>query len=138
MKFFELIFLQKNGVAVSGGNKSSLYFPNCSFDDSAVYRVFMANSAGAVWSQSATLSVRQPPTIASFYLSSDVAYVNQSITATVAGLGTPPLNYTWLVPFTHTYTHSLALLLSVSLSLSLSASVDLSVSVSACLSLPSV
>ncbi len=85
---------QRNGVNIPSANKSFLSIVNAQPTDSSSYRVWVTNSAGAICSQPATITVLQAPVITG---QPATLTVSQGAAATlrVAATGTAPLSYQW-------------------------------------------
>jgi glucose/arabinose dehydrogenase len=80
-----------------GTNAASLTLSNVSMNDAGGYRVIVANGAGAVVSNPATLTVLTPPS-APFILTQPISQrvsVGDPAAFAVVAAGTPPLSYTW-------------------------------------------
>jgi hypothetical protein len=89
---------RKNGVNISGATSSSYTTPaTTSADTGAKFRVVIANSAGSVTSNAATLTVNTTilaPSITT-QPASQTVIAGQSATFSIVVTGTGPLNYEW-------------------------------------------
>ena len=89
---------QKGGANIGGASSSTYTTPPTNIsDDGSKFRVLVSNSAGAVTSTEAILtvtSVAQAPSITQQPLSQQVA-VGQPATFTVVAAGSAPLKYQW-------------------------------------------
>jgi hypothetical protein len=89
-----------NGVAmvdggnVSGSATSTLSFTSAVFENQASYQVVVSNNLGTATSSVMTLTVINPPSIASQPVSL-TRNVGASATFSVTANGAPPLNYRW-------------------------------------------
>jgi len=91
----------KNGAALSGATSASLTLTNVQLANAGIYSVTVSNTAGAVTSSGAQLTVTSPPppppvapTITTQPSAVTVA-VGASATFSVAATGTGPLSYQW-------------------------------------------
>jgi lysophospholipase L1-like esterase len=85
---------QFNGGNISGAIGTSIMLNNVQPNDAGAYSVVVTNSAGAVTSALATLTVLLPPTFAVQPRShTNVAFVTAAFSA--AASGTPPFTYQW-------------------------------------------
>jgi hypothetical protein len=86
---------QKNGAAVAGATSASYTTPaTTNGDNGSQFNVVVSNSAQAVTSSNAVLTVMSAPTITSQPASATVT-VGQTATFTVVASGTAPLSYQW-------------------------------------------
>ncbi len=85
---------QYNGTDLFAATNASLTLYNAQAANSGTYRVWVANAAGLICSQPATLSVFNPPVITIQPLSTSVA-IGGTATLQVAAGGTQPLAYQW-------------------------------------------
>jgi len=88
---------QRNGVDIAGAGSAALALASVTLaDNGAVYRVVVANGAGAVTSADAALTVRAvAPTVTSAPASAGVAD-GQAATFSVVAAGSAPLGFQWL------------------------------------------
>ena len=86
---------RKNGIHISGATASTYTTPvNSSADNGAVYSVVVANSAGTVTSNNATLTVYAAPSI-SIQPGSQTVNAGQTVSFGVVAWGTGTLSYQW-------------------------------------------
>ena len=86
---------RKNGTHISGATASTYTTPvNSSADNGAVYSVVVANSAGTVTSNNATLTVYAAPSI-SIQPGSQTVNAGQTVSFGVVAWGTGTLSYQW-------------------------------------------
>ncbi len=87
----------KNGTAISGATSASLTLSAVSTGDAGSYAVTVSNSAGAVTSNSVTLTVNTPATAPAITTQpqSQTVEVGANVSFTVAASGTAPLTYQW-------------------------------------------
>ena len=86
---------QRNGASIPGAASSSYTTPVTSASDNgAQFTVVISNSAGAVTSSFAILTVNMPPSINSQPVSQTVL-AGQTATFSASATGTGPLNYQW-------------------------------------------
>ena len=86
---------RKNGIHISGATASTYTTPvNSSADNGAVYSVVVANSAGTVTSNNATLTVYAAPSI-SIQPGSQTVNAGQTVSFGVVASGTGTLSYQW-------------------------------------------
>jgi hypothetical protein len=85
---------QLGGINLNGATNSTLIILNAQPTNSGSYRVWVTNVAGAIFSQTATLAVLQPPIITTQPLSFTVPE-GSNATLTVTAKGTAPLAYQW-------------------------------------------
>ncbi len=85
---------QRNGLDLPDATNSCLTFPNAQPQDSGAYQAWISNSAGSIFSRSASLSVLAPPviTVQPFGLS---ANLGATVTLSVAAAGSVPLEFQW-------------------------------------------
>jgi len=83
-----------NGVLLAGGTNALLSLGNVQSNQSGGYSVIVTNTAGAVTSTVATLTVLVPPSILTQPLTQSVIQ-NQSTTLSVLASGTAPFSYQW-------------------------------------------
>jgi len=85
---------QKDGVPVAGATASALSVAIAEQSDEGAYRCTVGNSAGSANSNSATLTVNDPPAI-TVQPASQTVNEGEPATFTLEATGTPPLNYQW-------------------------------------------
>ena len=90
-------FWRKGGIVLTNGPNPSLVIPNVQSANAGAYSVIVSNSAGAVTSSNATLTVIVPPTAPTIttHPASQTVNLGQDATFTVAATGSTPLNYFW-------------------------------------------
>src|SRR5438309_2194885 len=85
----------KNGSAISGATSSTYTTPaTTSTDNGAQFTVTITNSAGAITSNPATLTVNTPPSITA-QPASQTVIVGQTATFAVTAISIAPLIYQW-------------------------------------------
>ena len=85
----------KNSSAISGATSSTYTTPaTTSSDNGAQFMVTITNSAGAITSNPATLTVNTPPSITA-QPASQIVIVGQSATFSVTATSIAPLSYQW-------------------------------------------
>jgi len=90
---------QRNGVAVAGATAASVTTPALTLaDNGSEWRVVVSNAAGSATSDTARLSVSEPPVAPSISAqpADASALSGRSVRFTVAATGTAPLAYQWL------------------------------------------
>jgi hypothetical protein len=86
---------QKSGVVIAGATSANYTTPpTTTGDNGSQFRVVVSNSAGAVTSNSALLTVTSAPSIAT-QPASQVINVGENATFVVVASGTAPLSYQW-------------------------------------------
>ncbi|MDQ3814732.1 MAG: PQQ-dependent sugar dehydrogenase, partial [Armatimonadota bacterium] len=86
---------QRDGVNIPNAiYRNYQIYPVALRDNGAKFRVIVSNSVGRVISNSATLTVTQPPVITTHPASQTIP-VGQSVTFSVTATGTAPLSYQW-------------------------------------------
>jgi len=85
---------RKNGAEIPGATGSTYSLNSAQPGDSGAYSVRVSNSAGAVTSGNATLTVRQPPVI-SIQPRSETVLAGVGTTLEVTAKGSSPLFYQW-------------------------------------------
>lgn len=85
---------RKDGSGLSGATSSEYSISNVQQLHEGVYSCLVSNSAGAVFSNGATLSVNDPPVITG-HPQSKTVNPNTSVSFTVAVTGSAPLSYQW-------------------------------------------
>jgi hypothetical protein len=85
---------QYNGADLLAATNTSFTISNAQPANSGVYRIWVTNAAGSIYSQPATLSVFLPPVITVQPLSTSVT-VDGNATLQVSAAGTKPLAYQW-------------------------------------------
>jgi hypothetical protein len=83
-----------DGILLAGATNTTLTVPNVSDANAGDYSVVISSLGGSVTSSLATLSVLDPPTIASEPLSQSVG-VGANVLFHVAVYGTPPFSFQW-------------------------------------------
>ena len=83
-----------NGADISGANATFLTIASVSQSDAGTYELVVTNVAGSVTSQSATLTVLDPPAITQQPVEQQFA-LGGSATFSVIATGTAPLGYQW-------------------------------------------
>jgi uncharacterized delta-60 repeat protein len=84
-----------NGTSLAGATNANLVLSNVQFDQAGTYSVEIANNFGIIASPEATLTVQEPPIIATQAISQTV-FSGQTVRFKVAASGAPPLQYQWL------------------------------------------
>jgi len=84
---------RKNGSFISGATSSSYSVVNVQASSVGNYDVEVSNSAGAIFSQSASLTVNSP--IISSQPSSQTVFAGQSVSFSVSVSGSTPFTYQW-------------------------------------------
>ena len=87
----------KDGVAIGGATLPSLALPGIQLDAAGNYTVTVTNAAGSITSSPAAVVVNVvalPPVITSLPVSQTVN-VGDSVTFTVAAIGSAPVSYAW-------------------------------------------
>ena len=85
---------QKNGVNISGANTDTLSLANIGTSSAGNFSVVVANSAGAITSAVATLTVLLPPSITT-QPANQYGALNSTVTLQVGVTGTAPFSYQW-------------------------------------------
>ena len=85
---------QHNGTNLLGATDVTLTISNAQPADSGSYQVWVTNTVGSIYSQSATLPVFAPPAITVNPLSQSVSQ-GSNVTLQVTATGTAPLAYQW-------------------------------------------
>ena len=85
---------RRNGIALSGATNASLTLHELRRNDAGAYSVLVGNSAGAVASAVATLTVLVPPTI-TLQPQSQVVNTNTTVVLSILANGTGPVRYQW-------------------------------------------
>ena len=85
---------QRNGVNIQGGTSAVLTVYNAQPINSTSYRVWVSNSAGAIYSQPATLTVLQAPVITVQPVGQTASEGGVAVLQVKAS-GTSPLSYQW-------------------------------------------
>lgn len=86
---------RKNSADIAGANADSYTTPaTTGADNGAMFTVVVSNSAGSATSNAATLTVLQPPTIATQPSPASVP-IGSTATFNVVATGTAPLAYQW-------------------------------------------
>src|SRR5205823_3242331 len=84
-----------NGAAIPGASLSSITFTNVQTTNGGSYTAVITNSAGAVTSSVAVLTVLSPPVITANPTSA-TNLVGSTVSFSSAATGTSPLTYRWL------------------------------------------
>jgi Leucine-rich repeat (LRR) protein/uncharacterized protein YpmS len=87
---------QLNNTPIPGATGSALSIPSVQTNDAGNYAVVVTNSANAITSSIATLTVWVPPSITS-QPQNQTVYVGTNVGFSVSAAGTAPLNYQWQV-----------------------------------------
>lgn len=86
----------KDGVAISGGNTSTLLIPAATLqDNTARFHVTLSNVAATVTSQAAVLTVRPNPVVITAQPVSATVNDGGSATFSVSATGSQPISYQW-------------------------------------------
>ena len=85
---------RKDGVAISGATAATLSIPNLQAANAGLYTVVIANAAGSVTSDPATLNVTTPPAITS-QPHAQTVITGGSATFSVSATGGTSLTYQW-------------------------------------------
>ena len=86
---------RKNRVNITGATSSSYTTPATTIaDNGSLFSVVVSNSAGSVTSNSATLTVRTPPSI-TMQPANKTVIVGKTAKFSVTAAGTAPLSYQW-------------------------------------------
>jgi uncharacterized repeat protein (TIGR01451 family) len=83
-----------NGTALGGANASALNLSNVQTNESGNYCVVITNSAGAITSSLAVLTVLSPPTVSSQPVDQTIV-VGSNVTFQAGVTGSSPLTYQW-------------------------------------------
>jgi hypothetical protein len=87
---------RKNGANIPGATNSSYTTPpTVAADNGSLFSVVVSNSGGNITSNSATLTVRIPPTITTQPANKTVK-VGKTAKFSVTATGTTPLHYQWM------------------------------------------
>ena len=88
---------KKDTVSISGATSSSLFLSGVQAASAGTYTVVVSNAVGSVVSNGALLTVNDAPTTPSITTQpkSQSVTAGQSVTFSVAAIGTPPLSYQW-------------------------------------------
>ena len=85
---------QKNSTVLASGPDNTWPIEFATPDDEGVYSCIVSNVAGEVVSETATLTVNDPPEIVEQPVAANAA-LGETVTFAVTATGTPPLTYTW-------------------------------------------
>ena len=85
----------RDGVEIEGATDQTLNLNNLTGADEGIYSVRIANAAGTVESEIASVSVIVPATVDSGQQGDSVVAVGDPFTLTVNATGTPPFTYQW-------------------------------------------
>jgi hypothetical protein len=86
---------QFQGASLSGATNATLSLANVQLDQAGDYRVIVSNSAGAVTSQTITLTVFVAPPVILAPLQDTVAKVGSTVSLSAVVGGSPPFQYQW-------------------------------------------
>src|SRR5439155_25222105 len=85
----------KDGAAITSGSAASRTLANVQATDTGSYTVTVANSAGSVTSNTATLTVNNAPPVITAQPSSQSVTIGGVVSFTVGAAGSAPLSYQW-------------------------------------------